>query len=205
MNSDDLSDIVQIRDLFNQLINDIPSDLKEQFDNKINIFNKNLNTIEAVSNGTIAHLPWIDLNNLLIELSSYLWKIWGAQSNEFKESHFVIFYTLDQIINFIGIDNAKTKLNQLNQYCDKLTPDHQNQLHTIENNTELLQIVLRDFFNYCSEVTVIDKHNLDDANVNKSEIVSTLTSQIWYHLREQIWIYDDENFLIDEFDDFKKN
>lgn len=201
---EEINDLQEIADLFKELVNDVPHDLKDKLNDKISDFNKNLNTVEACLNKTIATLPWIEFNDLITVMSDDVWKIWEVVSDDFKKHHFYQLYKLDRIINFIGIDKSEPKLLQLSKYYDKLTEDHKKEVHELEVKTKLLQTVVVDFFNYSNEVAVVNENNLNDANIRKEAILSTLSSQIWLNLSDQIFIYDEEGFLVDEFDDSQK-
>ncbi|MBO6104221.1 hypothetical protein J6P04_04295 [bacterium] len=57
MDKEQPTDIYQMRDLFNEIAKDIPSNLKNELDAEIKKFDINLNTIEAVINKTSPSIP----------------------------------------------------------------------------------------------------------------------------------------------------
>lgn len=204
MDKEQPTDIYQMRDLFNEIAKDIPSNLKNELDAEIKKFDINLNTIEAVINKTSPSIPWIEFDDILRSISNSLWNIWSAQDGEFQKKYFYQLYKLDRLINFFAIDKTETKLEELDQYYDKLSGENKKEMHKLEGKTKLLQTVVVDFLNYASEVTVINENYLNDTNIRKEAILSTLTFQIWNLMADQIGIYDDEGFLVDEFDDSKR-
>ena len=76
-------DVKQMFDLFNQLINDLPANSKQELQSKIDAFNKDLNTIDAIDNKTIANIPWIDFDELILDIRQQLWDIWTKQDKDY--------------------------------------------------------------------------------------------------------------------------
>lgn len=204
MDKNETYDIKQMFDLFNRFVNDLPSDCKQEFKDKIEAFNRNLNTIEAIDNHTIANIPWIEFDQLILDIRDELWDIWMKQDKDFMLTHYYGFYKLDHFISIIGIDRYQQKLAELEQYYDKLSADNKNKFKANNVHIQLLQVALVDFIKYTNEVSVNNESEIQEANIQKEEILSTLDSEILNYMVDQIIIYDEEGLVIDEYDDSKR-
>lgn len=204
MDKNEAYDIKQMFDLFNEFVNDLPISSKQAFKDKIEAFNRSLNTIEAIDNHTIANIPWIDFDQLMLDLRDDLWDIWMKQDKNFMLAHYYGFYKLDHFISIVGIDRCQQKLAELEQYHDKLSAESKKEFKNNQVHIQLLQVALVDFIKYTNEVSVNKESDLEDANIQKEEILSTLDSEILNYMVDQIFIYDEEGLLIDEYDDTQR-
>ena len=119
-------------------------------------------------------------------------------------AHYYGFYKLDHFISIVGIDRCQQKLVELEQYHDKLSAESKKEFKNNQVHIQLLQVALVDFIKYTNEVSVNKESDLEDANIQKEEILSTLDSEILNYMVDQIFIYDEEGLLIDEYDDTQR-
>ena len=171
---------------------------------RLKLFNKDLNNFEAIDNQTIHTISWFNFDNLILDIRQQLWDIFTQLDEEFKQEHYYKFYKLDRFISVLGMDWCDLKLNELDQYYDKLSKENKTKYDEFKEQKELSETIIMGFLGYCSEVEVIDKNKTLDAKIHEEAILSTLSSQILDYTIKQINLYDEEGFLVDEYDDSKK-
>ena len=191
-------------EVFNKINASFNDNQKKQYKEYIDLISKNLSTIEAVENKTIANISWGHYINLIADAKEALWNMWEKFDKQFLDANYASLYELDKLLSAILCDKCDLKLAQLNQYYNKLAADVKKNVDDLAKHIKLIKCVLFDFVGFCNEVTVTDPKNLNDANIHKEAILSALTDAIWGCENDEIAIYEEEGFLVDDCDEKKK-
>lgn len=191
-------------EVFNKINNAFSEEQKKQYKKYLDVISKNLATIEAVENKTIANISWSHYTTLVANAKEALWNLWEKLDKTFLDNNYASLYELDKLLSANLCDKCDMKLTELTKYHSKLPADKKKQVDELIKHMKLIKCVLFDFIGFANEVVVADPKNLTDASIHKEAVLSALTDAIWSCEDDAIEIYNKEGFLVDTGDEKKK-
>ena len=198
MNIDPINVVRKIQDKLNVIVNALNNEQLKHYQNTFTSINKNLKAIVDSEQGTIESLDWRKYCRTCWDVFNKLNSFYSHMNKDFLHQYAYNFVYIYKSIVLLIDNQQEIELKQMQQYYDKLSEVNKNKIDIINNYVEGIDNIKEYFFDLLSKVTLIDKKDELNANLDYITILCEL-AQIRSDLNcGKLDVYFDESFIPDE-------